>query len=173
MIFYSASWKKAWSRNLTPSVYVAGLLVQKYKKGITTFLLFVLIIFHQTDNAKKKKNLITFTCIAELVLYLWGGDVEHLSDLAVQLLDIRESVDAACGTPVSQLGVEDESRPRVLWWPWWWRWRWRKWRGCGLHTPLTLGLVRGLLLLHGLSPFCFGVLRAHSLPVLHWAPAQV
>lgn len=70
MIFYSASWKKAWSRNLTPSVYVAGLLVQKYKKGITTFLLFVLIIFHQTDNAKKKKNLITFTCIAELVLYL-------------------------------------------------------------------------------------------------------
>lgn len=117
-------------------------------------------------------SLIMFTCIAWFVLYLWGRDVEHFSDLGVQLLDVGESVNAACGTPMSQLGVEDELRSRVFWWPWWWRWRWRKRRRCRRHTPLILALVLGLLLLHGLSPCCF-VLRAQSLPVLHRAPAQV
>lgn len=123
---------------------------------------------------KKKKNcLIMFTCICGFVLYLWGGDVEHFSDLGVQLLDIGESVDSACGTPVSQLGVEDEPRSRVFWWPSWWRWRRRKRRRCGLHTPLILPLVLCLLFLHDLGPRCLGVLRAHSLPVLHQAPVQV
>lgn len=104
-------------------------------------------------------------CILMPVLYLWGRDVEHLSDLGVQLLDIGEPVDSACGTPVSQLGVENEPRPWVFWRS---RWRWRrgrKRRCCWLGTPLIL--APGLLLVHGLPPSCLGVLWAHGLPVLH------
>lgn len=114
-----------------------------------------------------------FTFIVGFVLYLWWRDVEHFSDLGVQLLHVGESVDAACGTPVSQLGVEDEPGSRVFWFPWLWWWRRRKRRCCGLRTSLILAMVLGLLLLHCLSPCCLGVLRAHSLPVLHRAPAQI
>lgn len=52
--------------------------------------------------------------ISGFVWYLGGGDVEDFSDLAVQLPDVSEAVDPARGTPVSQLGVEDELRPRVV-----------------------------------------------------------
>ncbi len=127
---------------------------------------FILIISHKVEM-----QMIIFTFIGRFVLYLWRGDVEYFSDLGIEFLDVGESVDAACRTPVGQLGVEDESRSWVFWWPLWWRWRRRKWRCCGLCTPLRLAL--GLLLLHGLSPCCLGVLRAHSLPVLHRAPVQV
>ena len=105
----------------------------------------------------------------EFILYLWGGDVEHFCDLGIQLLHIGESMDSACGTTMSQLGVEDEPWSRVFWWPrwWWWWWRWK--RGCcRLDTFLILAVVLGLLLLHGFGPCCLGVLWAHSLPVLHW-----
>lgn len=58
------------------------------------------------------------------VSYLWGRDAEDFGDLAVQLPDVGEPVDPACGTPVSQLGVEDEPRSRVIRRPGgWWRGR--------------------------------------------------
>lgn len=109
-----------------------------------------------------------FYCIhSRVYLYLWGGDVEHFCDLGIQLLDISESMNPPCGTPMSQLGVEDELRSGVFWWPCWWRWRGRERRRCGLRRPLILALVLGLLLLRGLGPCCLGVLRAHSLSGLH------
>lgn len=124
-------------------------------------------LHHFSQNCKPQLALSCF------LSYLRGGDVEYFSDLGVQLLHVGESVNAACGTPMSQLGVEDEPRSRVFMWPWRWRWRRGKRRRCGLHTPLILALVLGLLVLHGLGPCCLGVLWAHSLPVLHRAPAQV
>lgn len=115
----------------------------------------------------------TVCCIFGFVSYLWGGDVENFSDFGVQLPDVGESMDPACGTPVSQLSVEDEPRSRVIRRPsWWWRWR-RQRRRRGLATALTVPLVLGLLLIHNLSRQCLGVKWTHSPPVLHQARAQV
>lgn len=113
-----------------------------------------------------------YTCISRLDLYLWGRDVEDFCNLGIQLFDIGESMDSTCGTPVSQLGVEDEPRSWVFWWPSWWRWRRWKRRCCGLHTPLILPLVLCFLFFHDLSPCCLGIFWAHSLLALHQAPVQ-
>lgn len=107
------------------------------------------------------------------VSYLWGGDVENFGDLGVQFPDISESMDPACGTPVSQLGVEDEPRPWVIRRPSRWRRRRRQRRRRGLGTALAVPLVLGLLVIHNLSHHCLGVKWTHSPPVLHQAPAQV
>lgn len=98
-------------------------------------------------------------------LYLGGRDVENVSNFGIQLLDIGESMNSACGASMSQLRVENKPRPRVFRRPRWWWWRRRKRRRCGLHTPLTVAL--GLVSLHGLCPSGLGVLRAHSVPALH------
>lgn len=112
-------------------------------------------------------------CISGFVSYLWGGDVKDFSDLSVQFPDISESVDPACWTPVGQLSVEDEPRSQVIRRPCRRRRRRRERRRRGFGAALTLPLGLGLLVIHDLRSCCLGVQWAHSLPVLHQAPARV
>lgn len=45
--------------------------------------------------------------------YLWGAQVEGLRDLAVELPDVTEALDAPSGAAVRQLRVEDQPGPQT------------------------------------------------------------